>query len=86
MKKITLLGTGKSSQHLIHNLYRHVESWNIELAIGDIDISILKKKYTDKPNISFFEFEMTHFIFVFVFFFCFLVFFPIFDFISIFDF
>ncbi len=61
MKKITLLGTGKSSQHLIHNLYRHVESWNIELAIGDIDISILKKKYTDKPNISFFEFEKNNF-------------------------
>ena len=56
MKKITLLGTGKSSQHLIQNLYRHVESWNIKLAIGDLDISGFKKKYTHKSHITFFEF------------------------------
>lgn len=61
MKKITLLGTGKSSQHLIQNLYRHVESWNIQLAIGDLDISGFKKKYTDKPNVSFFEFKKDNF-------------------------
>jgi saccharopine dehydrogenase-like NADP-dependent oxidoreductase len=61
MKKITLLGTGKSSQHLIQNLYRHVESWNIELAIGDLDISGFKKKYNDKPHVTFFEFEKDNF-------------------------
>lgn len=61
MKKITLLGTGKSSQHLIQNLYRHVESWNIKLAIGDLDISGFKKKYTHKSHITFFEFEKDNF-------------------------
>lgn len=61
MKKITLLGTGKSCQHLILNLINHTTNWNIELAIGDIEISHIKNRFEKHSNVSFFKIEKDNF-------------------------
>ncbi len=50
MNKIVLLGTGKSSRHLLRFLYENIDFWNAEFVVCDLNLEEIKSRYAAKSN------------------------------------
>ncbi len=57
-KHILLLGAGRSSFSLIQYLIQHLETYDWELTIGDLDVSMLSKKVTSSERVRTIVFDI----------------------------
>lgn len=55
MKKILILGAGKSSSYLIKSLVEKAANWNFSLQIIDINTSLIPQEFRNLPHVTIYE-------------------------------